>query len=294
VRQAIYAGPDALASSPVTRTIIFACIVVFVGEVLASRSLHSLISVPLSVEVDFGANDPRLSIEMGHVERLLSSCFLHTSLLHIAVNMYTLRQVGPLVEPTVGSGRYATMFVLTGLAGSLASAFMGELLGHPVASVGASGAICGVMGAAVVVGARVDGWRSGIAWQIGFWLLVNLALGLEIPGIDNAAHVGGLLGGCAIAALWRRGVTYSPARTAVAVGASALLCLASGAVVAWRDRTDPYSVHDWNARSRLVGLALERGDCVGARRALLATEALGEETPELEGLRRAVDETCPK
>ena len=293
VRQAIYAGRDALVASPVTRAILFANVVVFAAEVLASHSLDALNRVPSQVLLAFGANAPALTLAMGHVERLLSSCFLHASLLHVAVNMYTLRQVGPLVEPAVGSGRYATMYVLTGLAGSLASAGTGALTGHEVTSVGASGAICGVMGAAVVVGARVEGWKSGIAWQIGFWLAVNLVLGLTIRGIDNAAHLGGLVAGCVIAATWRRGVTYTPARTAITVGACAALCLASSAVVAWRDRTDPYTLQDEDQRVQLVQLALAHGDCPRARRALVAAEAIGPDSPDVKGLRKAVDQKCP-
>jgi rhomboid protease GluP len=208
--------------------------------------------------------------------------------------MYTLRQVGPLVEPTVGSGRYAVLFVVTGLAGSLASALMQEITGHSAPSVGASGAICGVMGAAVVVGARMEGWKSGIAWQIGFWLAVNLALGLQVQGIDNAAHVGGLASGCVVAMLWRRGVTYSARATAIMVGVCAALCLASGAVVAWRDRTDPYTLLDFEGRLLVAQRAMLRGDCATAREALAAAQAIKEGKPEDRGLEHAIEQSCPK
>jgi len=295
VRQTLYAPPGALDGSPVARAVILVCVLVFAAEVFAVRSLWALYEVPLPVEIAFGANSQALSLDVGHAERLLASCFVHGSLLHLLLNMYTLRQVSGLVEPEVGSARFAVLFVVTGIAGSLASAFvMGKVLGRPpMASVGASGAICGVMGAAVVVGARIEGWKSESAWQVGFWLLVMLAIGMKFPRVDNAAHIGGLVAGIAMAALWRRTVVYSRARTAFVVGASGALCVAAGAIIAWRDRTDPYAGLDVNERLLTVQLALDQSDCAGARQAMRAAERVGGDRPELAGLRTVIESRCP-
>ena len=289
--QVVYSGPDALVASPITRTILMACVLVFAGEVLASHSLQALVRVPIPVALAFGANEPDLVLKMGQVDRLLASCFLHGSLLHLMVNMYTLRQVGPLVEPEVGSARYATLFVFTGIAGSMTSALLGRLLGHHGYSVGASGAICGVMGAAVIVGARVEGWKSWIAWQIGFWLAVTLVIGARLPGIDNAAHIGGLLSGCLLALAWRREVVPA-GRTAWVVGLASAFCVAAGLRVAWRERTDPAAMLDIDQRIHLVQLALARGDCVTAREGMEMTEELGEGRAEVAGLRKVVEDKC--
>jgi rhomboid protease GluP len=288
--QVVYSGPDALVASPITRTILMACVLVFAGEVVASHSLQALVRVSTPVALAFGANEPDLVLKLGQTDRLLASCFAHTSLFHLFINMYTLRQVGPLVEPEVGSARYSTLFVVTGIAGSLTSALLGRLLGHHGFTVGASGAICGVMGAAVVVWARVEGWRSWIAWQIGFWLAVTLVLGARLPGIDNAAHVGGLMSGSLMALAWRREV-IPPARTAWIVGIASAFCVAAGLRVAWRDRTDPAAMLDLDQRIHLVQLALDRGDCVTALEGMEMAEELGQGA-ELAGLRKAVEQKC--
>jgi rhomboid protease GluP len=281
--------------APVTFVIILANLVIFAGEVIASRSLESLIAVPDHVSRLFGANYEPLTIALGQYDRLVSCCFLHANLLHLALNMWALRQIGPFAERTVGSARYSVMYVVTGIAGSIASAFWPMLTGRaPLPSVGASGAICGVMGAALVLGVRLEGWRSGIAGQIGFWLLVTVMYGARAPNVDNAAHVGGIVGGCLIAVLWRRGIRYSKTATLVSIGVSAAVCVASGIAVVWRDVSDPYGQFAPNERSAYLGEAINAHDCVEARRWLGATEAVSRSSPNLEGLRMDVEQMCPQ
>jgi rhomboid protease GluP len=284
----------AFTGAPVTLAIILANLAIFAAEVIASGSLSTLSDVPREVALRFGANYAPLTVGLGQYERLIACCFLHGSLLHVAVNMWSLGQIGPFAERTVGSARYSVLYVVTGIAGSVMSIFWGLLRGNVPLSVGASGAICGVMGAALVLGVRLEGWRSGIARQIGFWLLVIVAYGARAAAIDNAAHVGGMAVGCIIAALWRRGIQYSKAATVVSVGLSAAVCLASGAIVFWRDATDPFAQYGANERSLQVIEALQERDCPQARRLFAATEkAARHATPELEGLRSEVDRKCP-
>ncbi len=168
--------------APVTFAIILANLALFAGEILASRSLTSLWQVPPGVWLAFGANYAPLTIGLGQYDRLVASCFLHGSLLHVGLNMWSLRQIGPFTERTVGSARYSILYVATGIAGSVASIGWGLARAHVVPSLGASGAICGVMGAALVLGVRLEGWRSPIARQIGFWLLMIVAYGATMPG----------------------------------------------------------------------------------------------------------------
>jgi hypothetical protein len=149
------------------------------------------------------------------------------------------------------------------------------------------------MGAAVVVGLRIEGWRSPIARQIGFWLLVTLVLGASMKHIDNAAHVGGLAAGALIASAWRRGVAYSRGATIACIAGSTLLCVAAGATTAYRDATNPFALKDLDARISDVQTALTNGRCDKARRALVAAEAVGEGRPEVRGLRAHVDTACP-
>jgi hypothetical protein len=150
------------------------------------------------------------------------------------------------------------------------------------------------MGAAFVLGVRLEGWKAGgIARQIGFWLLMIVAYGAAMKNIDNAAHVGGVLAGAGIATTWRRGVAYSSVATFVSVALCVVLCVASGAATAYRDATDPFSSLGLNERVEVVQKAMSRGDCPLAWRALVAAEAVAEGSPEIRGLRADVESACP-
>jgi rhomboid protease GluP len=128
--------------------------------------------------------------------RLVTSMFLHGGLLHIAFNMFALWQVGRLVERMFGSARFLALYMIAGVCGSLAS-----VLWNPyVNSVGASGAIFGIIGGLLAFIGRAD---SGVPATIvkdlrgsltGF-LLFNISAGFIYPHTDNAAHLGGLVGG---------------------------------------------------------------------------------------------------
>jgi len=146
--------------------------------------------------------------------RLVTPVLVHGSLLHLLFNMYFLYLVGPLVEQMYGSVRFVLMYGLTAAAGSAAS----FLFGGPAPSVGASGAIfglCGVLLAVSVIHRPVlDRRGRAVMSQIGGLVVLNLLLGFGFDalgaGIDNAAHVGGLLAG-----LWL-GFVLPPIRATLA------------------------------------------------------------------------------
>jgi rhomboid protease GluP len=287
----------AFPGAPVTFVVILANLAIFAGEVLTSRSLQSLVSMPNEVSLLFGANYAPLTLGLHQYDRLVACCFLHANLLHVGMNMWALGQIGPFAERTVGSARYAVMYVVTGMAGSIASAVWPLLSERPLfPSVGASGAICGVMGAAFILGFRLEGWRSGIARQVGFWLLVTLAYGAKALNVDNAAHVGGIVCGCLIAVLWQRGIRYSTKATVASIGLSAAVCVAAGGAVVWRDVTDPDAAQFGSGdRIAHADAALKAGDCVEARRWIRAADAVSTRTPnpDLEGVRMGIDQKCP-
>ncbi len=285
------AAPSRARPSPLRS--FFANLALFAGEVLASRSFTSLWEVPRDVGLIFGANFAPLTLGLGQYDRLVASCFLHGGLLHVGLNMWSLGQIGPYAEETVGSARYAVLYVVTGIAASAVSLVWGLAIGHVGPSLGASGAICGVMGAALVLGVRLEGWRSSIARQVGFWLLIIVVYGARTEGIDNAAHVGGMISGTIIATLWRRGIHYSTTANVASIGLSAALCIASFAAVLLRDATDPFAIIGRNERSAETVLALTRHDCAQAKRWLAATVAVAPPTPDLEGLRDQVARECP-
>jgi len=155
----------------------------------------------------WGANDIR-GVARGEVWRLTASVFLHADLLHLFLNMLALFGLGRLCEAVYGPSRFLALFVLTGLAGSLLS-FAGRapMLGDAdVASmsVGASGAVFGLMGAGVVYGRRFRRVLPEPVRQIFWrglmpWIVLNIFIGITLPRIDNLGHMGGLFSGALLA-----------------------------------------------------------------------------------------------
>jgi len=133
--------------------------------------------------------------------RLITSAFLHGSFLHIAFNMYVLFALGPTLERILGHGRFIVLYITAALGGSVASYVFSD---PNVVSVGASGAIFGLMGALVVAGKRL---RYDIT-QVLILIAINIAIGFLAPGVDWRAHLGGLVVGAAVAAL----LVYAPRR----------------------------------------------------------------------------------
>ena len=136
------------------------------------------------------------NLAAGEVWRLVTPIFLHAGLLHIAVNMYSLYALGPAVERFFGRTRFLVVYLLSGISGVLLS-----LVLSPNPSVGASGAIFGLLGAlaAFLYLHRATFGQLGAMQlrQLVIVALINLALGLT-PGIDNWGHVGGLTAGVAL------------------------------------------------------------------------------------------------
>jgi rhomboid protease GluP len=136
-------------------------------------------------------------IVQGQYWRLITAMFLHGSLVHIFFNGYALYALGPEAERIFGSLRFVAAYMLSGLAGSIASYAMSS-----AASVGASGAIFGLFGtllAFYVVGRDVLGEMGRRQLQsMGGLIVINLLLGFAVPGIDYWAHIGGLVVGALV------------------------------------------------------------------------------------------------
>lgn len=133
---------------------------------------------------DGGVNGP--AIAAGEWWRVFSGGFLHAGLLHMGFNMFALYVLGTLLEPAIGTPRFLALYMAALLGGSA-----GAVIAQPEATtVGASGAIFGLFAATFLV-ARGRGLQD-IASQIGFWLLINLALTVSIPQISIGGHLGGL------------------------------------------------------------------------------------------------------
>jgi len=152
--------------------------------------------------------------------RLVSSAFLHMNIAHIGFNMYLLYVLGLMLEPALGSLRFGLIYFTSLLAGSF-----GALLATGEPSLGASGAVFGLMGAAVVElrARRISVMESGI----GGLIIINLVLSFTLAHISVGAHIGGLIGG-ALAALPLRAADER--RIPAALGPIGCLALCAAAV----------------------------------------------------------------
>lgn len=159
--------------------------------------------------------------------RLFTAMFLHGSVLHIAFNMYVLVVLGPTLERILGHGRFLLLYLLAGLGGSAASYAFSE---PTTWSVGASGAIFGLMGALLVAGKRL---RYDVTMVMAL-VALNVVIGFVFSsGIDWRAHLGGLATGAAIAAVMvtPKGISR-PAPVEIA-GVVAIAVVVLGLIV-WR------------------------------------------------------------
>lgn len=195
--------------------------------------------------------------------RLFTSMFVHIGIIHIALNMYCLASLGPVAEAVLGGTRFLTLYLLSGLAGAIASAGV-----HPqIVSAGASGAIFGVAGAlAAVIYVRRDPLMEGARGRlskvgIGTFVVYNLIYGTANAGIDNAAHVGGLIAGFLMG--WTLPVgpqaaaePERPLRTGF-VFAAAVVALAGGFLGVRQLRHDATDLE--TARQDLIGGRLAEG-----------------------------------
>jgi membrane associated rhomboid family serine protease len=164
--------------------------------------------------------------------RLITSAFLHANLVHIGFNMLALWWIGAPVEMYLGRARYLGLYFVSGLAGAA-----GALLQAPLSpTLGASGAIFGILGAMLVIEWQATGRLGGNAMTL---IVINLVISFAIPGISWGGHVGGLIGGilCTLAfTRWGRGhaaygrIGLSGAAGLILVGA------ASVAIAYWKVR----------------------------------------------------------
>ena len=138
-----------------------------------------------------GANNRALVLG-GDYYRLITSAFLHGSLLHLLVNMYSLLVIGKEVETYLGKTKFLLIYLLSAFMGSLLSI----VLHDNTIGIGASGAIFGLLGSLLYFGYHYRLYlASSLTSQIIPIIILNLIFGFMTPGIDNACHIGGLIGG---------------------------------------------------------------------------------------------------
>jgi membrane associated rhomboid family serine protease len=194
------------------------CVVTFIGGTAGGASATGS-GIGGSTLLTEGALS-RAAIADGEYWRLITAGFLHAGFFHLLFNMFSLYILGTMLEPAIGRLRFALIYFVSLLAGSFGALLIES---NPTAlTVGASGAIFGLMSAAVIVmrNRGISPMESGL----GLWIGLNLLLTFTIPNISIGGHVGGLIGG-ALAAL-----VLFDLRDAVRVPQMTvnLLCLALG------------------------------------------------------------------
>jgi len=135
------------------------------------------------------------SIRAGEYYRLITACFLHGNIMHLFFNMYALYVIGSQIENYLGRIKYLVIFFISGILGNLFS----MIFNGAIPSLGASGAIFGLMGALLYFGYHYRVYLGSVLKnQLIPIILLNLGLGFILQGVDNFAHIGGLIGGVMI------------------------------------------------------------------------------------------------
>lgn len=173
-------------SSFITYTIIIICVIVFgLMYILGNGSMDE------GTLLAFGANWGLLT-KNGEYFRLLTCAFLHIGIVHLLFNMYALYVIGPQVESFFGKFKFILIYLLSAISASTLSLIFND----NAISAGASGAIFGLLGALLYFGYYYRVYLGNVLKsQIIPIILINLLFGFVVSGVDNAAHVGGLIGG---------------------------------------------------------------------------------------------------
>ncbi len=177
------------AAYSVTQVLIAVNVLVFIAEVATGTPLGGVTQAAQGTLYVKGAlYGPFITI-LHQYYRLLTAGFLHDGILHIAFNMWFLYILGPMLESAIGRLNYVIVYFASLLAGSF-----GALLFAPqIPTVGASGALFGILGALIVVAyyRRISIWQSGL----GLILVINIVFSLTVADISIGGHLGGLVGG---------------------------------------------------------------------------------------------------
>lgn len=171
----------------ITYILIFINIVMFVLMYMLGNGSENTNTL-----IDFGANYILLT-KAGEYYRLITSGFLHIGVIHLLLNMYSLYIVGSQVEYFYGKVKYIIIYLFSLIMGSLFTVVLSSV---NTVSAGASGAIFGLLGSILYFGIKYRGYiGNSLVNQIVPVVVLNLIIGFTTPGIGNAAHIGGLIGG---------------------------------------------------------------------------------------------------
>jgi membrane associated rhomboid family serine protease len=219
------------STAPATRILI----AINVGVYLAELATGSGINANRGYIFEHGAlvtsaiysNGALAGVAHGEWWRLITAAFLHYGPIHLGLNMLALYWFGTVVEGALGSARFVAVYIASGLAGSA-----GALILSPNSiTVGASGAIFGVLGSMLVLEYMATGRLTGNAMTL---IVINLAFTFAVPNISAGGHIGGLIAGIAATYGFARFRRYRSPYPGIAL--TLLIAAASLAIAYWRVR----------------------------------------------------------
>jgi membrane associated rhomboid family serine protease len=223
VRRAAFEGTGA----KVTKALIGINVAVYVAELATGGGVNGTGSTIYLKGVLFGP-----LLEQGEWWRLVTAAFLHYGPIHLLLNMIALYWFGSLLEERIGSGRYVLLYLVSGISGSAGALLWSN--GFLTPTVGASGAIFGILGAGLVLERQRDYVFGGSALGV---IVINFVFTFSISGISKGGHIGGLVGGiiCALG-LTRFGRGHAAYGRPGLLGAATILLVgvASIAIAYWR------------------------------------------------------------
>ena len=187
---------EEIRKEPVTVALILINVLIFIAVELTGTSQDAW------HVLNYGAGYTPCIVEKGEVYRLFTSMFLHFGIEHLVNNMLVLFVLGSRLEQVIGKIRFVLIYLLGGIAGNILSLVL-ELRSQEFSvSAGASGAVFAVMGAMIYVVIRNKGWLGDLSMrQVLVMAAFSLYFGFTSSGVDNAAHVGGMIAGFVIAVL---------------------------------------------------------------------------------------------
>ena len=188
---------EELRKEPVTAGLILLNILVFLIVEFTGSSQNTMHML------DCGAAFTPMIIQGGEYYRLFTCMFLHFGIEHLVNNMLVLFVLGSRLERVIGKIRFLLIYLLGGIAGNVVSLFLELKMQEFSVSAGASGAVFAVMGAMIYIVIRNKGWLGDLSMrQILVMAAFSLYFGFTSSGVDNAAHIGGLLAGFVLAVLF--------------------------------------------------------------------------------------------
>ena len=184
-----------LKSNWITAVFLLSNILIYIVTAILSKNIFDM---DIEVLLEFGALYKPFVLA-GQYHRIISSGFLHAGIIHLAMNMLALYVLGIMIEEIFGKVKFGVIYIGALISGSIATI----IFGGNVISVGASGAIFGLLGAAFAYG-FIMRKRIGKSFMNSLLqaIILNVFIGILVPGINNIAHLGGLFGGLILGAIF--------------------------------------------------------------------------------------------